>query len=188
MIWGVVVAMHAVCHNFGSLAAVRFLLGFIEVCVAPASIYITASWYTKEEQVTRVCLWYTSSGFAAVFGGFFSWCLNQSSSFKWQGLFVLYGGLTFFVGIVCFFWLAASPTEASWLTEEEKVIALERVRNNKTGTEVEKFDLSQLKEAFLDIRFYMIFLLLVSTGLPNGGLTAFGMFSIAWPPSPLDCV
>lgn len=168
--------MHAVCHDFGSLAAVRFLLGFIEVCVAPASIYITSSWYTKEEQVTRVAIWYTTSGWAAVFGGFFSFCMNQSSSFKWQGLFVLYGGLTALVGVFCLFWLAVSPTDASWLTKEEKIIALERVRGNKSGTEVEKFSMPQLKEAFMDIRFYMIFLLLVGTGLPNGGLTAFGMF------------
>ncbi|KEY74559.1 hypothetical protein S7711_07162 [Stachybotrys chartarum IBT 7711] len=174
IVWGVIVAMHAVCHDFGSLAAVRFLLGFVEVCVAPASIYITGSWYTKEEQVTRVSIWYTTSGWAAVFGGFFAFCLNQAPWFRWQGLFVLYGGLTCLIGVICFFWLAVSPTEASWLTEEEKVVALERVRGNKTGTEVEKFSLPQLKESFFDIRFYMIFLLLVGTGLPNGGLTAFG--------------
>lgn len=177
MLWGVVVAMHAVCHDFGSLAAVRLLLGMIEVCTAPAAIYITASWYTKEEQVTRVAIWYTTSGWAAVFGGFFSWALNQAPRFRWQGLFVVFGALTFVTGIVMFFFLAASPTEARWLTEEEKVIALERVRGNKTGTEVWKFNKSQLKEAFLDIRFYLTFLLLVSTGLPNGGVTAFGTFT-----------
>jgi ACS family allantoate permease-like MFS transporter len=174
MIWGIVVAMHAVCHDFGSLATVRLLLGFIEVCTAPASIYITASYYTKSEQVTRVALWYTTSGWAAVGGGFFAWAMNQSEYFKWQALFVLYGGLTFVTGVVLWFWLAGSPTEASWLTEEEKVIALERVRENKTGTEVRSFSWPQLKEAFMDIRLYMIFLLLVCTGLPNGGVTAFG--------------
>lgn len=179
MLWGVVVAMHAVCHNFASLAAVRFLLGFIEVCTAPAVIYITGSWYTKQEQVTRVAIWYTCSGWAAVFGGFFSWCIYQADSFRWQGLFVLYGGLTFFAGVVLFFFLAASPTEAKWLSDEEKIMALERVRSNKTGTEVWKFNKKQLKEAFLDIRFYMIFLLLVCTGLPNGGVTAFGPTIIA---------
>ncbi|KAK9771617.1 putative Major facilitator superfamily (MFS) profile domain-containing protein [Seiridium cardinale] len=179
MLWGIVVAMHAVCHDFGSLAAVRFLLGAIEVCTAPAAIYITSSYYTKSEQVTRVAIWYTTSGWAGVFGGFFAWAMNQSPQFKWQGLFVLYGGLTFFTGVTLWFWLAASPTEASWLTEEEKVIALERVRENKTGTEVWKFSMPQLKEAFLDVRFYMIFLLLVATGLPNGGVTAFGPTIIA---------
>lgn len=175
MIWGFVVCMHAACHNFGSLAAVRFLLGAIEVCTAPAVIYITGSWYTKKEQITRVAIWYTTSGWANVFGGLFAFAINQAPRFKWQGLFVMYGLLTFFVGVILYFFLAASPTDASWLTDEEKTIALERVRDNKTGSEVWRFNASQLKEAFMDPRFYMVFLLLVSTGLPNGGLTAFGM-------------
>jgi ACS family allantoate permease-like MFS transporter len=174
MIWGVLVAMHAVCHDFGGLATVRLLLGTIEVCTAPAAIYITSAYYTKSEQVTRVAIWYTTSGWAAVFGGFFAWAFNQSSHFKWQGLFILYGVLTFGTGVVLWFWLAASPTEAKWLTDEEKVIALERVRENKTGTEVWAFSWPQLKEAFCDVRFYMVFLFLISTGLPNGGVTAFG--------------
>jgi hypothetical protein len=38
MMWGIVVAMHAVGHNFGGLVTVRFLLGAIEVCTAPAVI------------------------------------------------------------------------------------------------------------------------------------------------------
>jgi len=174
MIWGIIVAMHAVCHDFASLAAVRFLLGFVEVCTAPAVIMITASWYTKTEQVTRVAIWYTTSGFAAVFGGFFSWCIYQATSFRWQGLFVLYGGLTLFTGIVVLLFLPASPTDAKWLTNQEKVMALERVRSNKTGTEVWKFNAAQLKEALLDVRFYMVFLLLASGGVANGGVTAFG--------------
>ncbi|RFU30475.1 hypothetical protein B7463_g5877, partial [Scytalidium lignicola] len=177
MLWGIVVAMHAVCPNFASLAAVRLLLGFIEVCTTPAVMYITSSWYMKNEQITRVGLWYTTSGWAAVFGGFFAWAIYHANSFRWQGLFVFYGALTFCLGVIMFFFLAASPTEAKWLTEDEKVIALERVRDNKTGTEVWKFSWAQLKEAFLDIRLYMMFLLLVSTGLPNGGVTAFGTFT-----------
>jgi ACS family allantoate permease-like MFS transporter len=130
--------------------------------------------YTKTEQVTRVAIWYTTSGWANVFGGFFAWAIYQAPTFRWQALFIFYGSLTFIVGVILFFFLAASPTEAKWLTDEEKVIALERVRSNKTGTEMWKFNFSQLKEAFTDVRFYMMFLLLVSTGLPNGGITAFG--------------
>lgn len=174
MIWGVVVAMHAVCHDFASLAAVRFLLGFIEVCTAPVAIYLTGIWYTKSEQVTRVAIWFSTSGWAACFGAFMAWALNQANSFKWQGLFVLYGGLTFALGFMVLLFLASSPTDASWLSEEEKIIALERVRGNKTGTEVWKYNIGQLKETFVDIRFYIVFILLVSLGLPNGGVTAFG--------------
>lgn len=174
VLWGIVVACHAACHDFASLAAVRFLLGFIEVCTAPVIIYITSTWYTKDEQVTRAAIWYTSSGWANVFGGFISWLFLFSKSFRWQGLYLFYGGATILTGVLCWFYLAATPTEARWLTEEEKTIALERVRANKTGTEVWAFSWPQLKETFLDIRFYMIFLMLVGTGLPNGGITAFG--------------
>jgi ACS family allantoate permease-like MFS transporter len=133
--------------------------------------------YTKREQVTRVAIWYTTSGWANVFGGLFAFAINHAKTFKWQGLFVFYGLLTFSMGVLLFFFLAASPTEASWLTDDEKTIALERVRENKTGSEVWRFNKSQLFECFMDRRFYMMFLLLVSTGLPNGGLTAFGKLS-----------
>ncbi len=87
--WGVVVAMHAACHIVAGLATVRFLLGFMEVCTAPGAIYITSSWYTKKEQVPRVGIWYMSSQFAQVFGGFFSWAIYKAPAFRWQGLFVL---------------------------------------------------------------------------------------------------
>ncbi|KAJ5635895.1 uncharacterized protein N7484_009208 [Penicillium longicatenatum] len=174
MIWGVIVALHAVCRDFSSLAAVRFFLGAIEVSTVPVAIYITGAFYTKEEQVTRVALWYTTSGWAAVFSGFISWVMYHASSFRWQGIFVLYGSMTFVTGIFLFFFLAASPTNARWLTEEEKRIALDRVRCNKTGTEVWQFSWPQLREALLDIRLYLMFFMLVATGMPNGGLTAFG--------------
>ncbi|KAH8898697.1 MFS general substrate transporter [Thozetella sp. PMI_491] len=174
IIWGGIVLMHAACHDFGGLAAVRFLLGAIEVCTAPCVIYILGSWYTKEEQIARVALWYTSSGFGNLFGGFFAWIIYQAGSFRWQGLFLFEGGLTFVLGIVLYFTLAASPTDAKWLNKREKTIALERCRSNKTGTEVWRFNKEQLKESFRDPRFYLIFMLLVSTGLPNGGLTVFG--------------
>ncbi|CEJ57919.1 Putative Permease of the major facilitator superfamily [Penicillium brasilianum] len=174
MIWGAIVALHAVCHDFSSLAAVRFFLGAIEVSTVPVAILITSAFYTKEEQVTRVAIWYTTSGWAAVFGGFLSWVMYHANSFRWQGVFVLYGAVTFVTGVFLFLFLAASPTEAKWLTEEEKVIALERVRSNKTGTEVWNFKASQLRESLLDVRLYLIFLMQVSVGMPNGGMTAFG--------------
>ena len=176
MVWGSIMVFHAPCKNFGSLMAVRFLLGAIEVCAAPLVIYILGSWYSKEEQVSRVALWYTSSGWGHVFGGLFAFIIYQAPTFRWQALFLFEGGTTLLIGVIMWFFLAASPTDAWWLTDSEKRIALERCRENKTGTEVWKFNRTQLFEAFRDPRFYLIFLFLVSTGLPNGGLSVFGRF------------
>lgn len=174
IVWGTIVALHAVCGQFASLAILRFLLGFGEVFTTPTILQIFASWYTKHEQVVRLPIWYTCYGLANILGGFFSWCIYQSPSFRWQALFIFYGCLTVVLGVVLFFLVPASPTRASWLSVTEKVIAIERVRANKTGTEVFRFDKSQLKEAFLDPRLYVIFFSLVSTGLPTGGITVFG--------------
>ena len=180
ILWGLVVALHAVCHEFASLAVLRFLLGFFEVYTVPAVINIFGSWYTKTEQVPRLSVWYTCYGFSNIFGGFLAWAIYQADSFRWRGLFVLYGSITMSVGIYLFWYLAASPTDAIWLTEEEKIIGLERVRNNKTGTEVWRFNRSQLKEAFLDPRFYIIFLFVVSIGMPTGGVAVFGTVLSNW--------
>ncbi|KAB8214636.1 major facilitator superfamily domain-containing protein [Aspergillus novoparasiticus] len=179
MLWGVVVAMHALCRDFKSLAACRFFLGAIEVCTAPVVIMILGAWYTRDEQIKRVAVWYTSSGMGNFFGAFFAWCIYQANAFRWEALFIFYGCLTLAIGFVLFFTLAASPTDALWLTDKEKAIALERVRINNTGTEIWKFNMAQLKEAFMDIRLYLIFMLLVSSGIPNGGITVFGPTIIA---------
>lgn len=40
--WGVIIACSAATHNFGSLMAVRFLLGIFESCVQPAFIIMTS--------------------------------------------------------------------------------------------------------------------------------------------------
>jgi len=48
--WGICVTTNSACKNFGSLIAVRVLLGCFESAVAPALILITGMWYKKSEQ------------------------------------------------------------------------------------------------------------------------------------------
>jgi len=68
--WGAVVACHAAvsfrislsylartkriyleqCHSFEGLATVRFLLGFLEVCTAPVTIYLTVGIWPRHQR------------------------------------------------------------------------------------------------------------------------------------------
>lgn len=57
--------------------------------------------------------------------------------------------------------LSDSPSKAFFLSTEERIIALERVRVGKAGSETWKFNASQLKEAMLDPRLYLFFLMMV---------------------------
>ena len=52
--------------NFPQLAAARFFLGVLESCVNPGFVLITSSWWKREEQLTRVGIWYSSNGFIGV--------------------------------------------------------------------------------------------------------------------------
>ena len=50
ILWGVCVTVNCATKNFGSLLAVRVLLGVFESAVAPALILITTMWYKRSEQ------------------------------------------------------------------------------------------------------------------------------------------
>jgi MFS transporter, ACS family, allantoate permease len=49
-------------------------------------------------------------------------------------MYFLLGGMAFIVAFAVLIWLPDSPSTAKFLTEHERLIALERVRDNQTGT------------------------------------------------------
>jgi ACS family allantoate permease-like MFS transporter len=69
------------------------------------------------------------------------------------------------------FRLPDSPTTASFLTEEEKLIAVERLRANKTGFKNSTIDQSQILEAFTDVKTWLLAILILASNIPNGGFT-----------------
>lgn len=59
--WGVVIACSAACKNFGSLMAVRFLLGVFESCVQPSFIIMTSMWVSLETRTFTQDMFITGS-------------------------------------------------------------------------------------------------------------------------------
>jgi hypothetical protein len=57
-------------------------------------------------------------------------------------------------------------------------MAVERLRTNQTGVENKQFKWYQVKEAFMDIKLYLFFLLGVVGNIPNGGISNFGTIII----------
>ncbi|KAF5123753.1 putative transporter [Metarhizium anisopliae] len=58
MAWGTVLASTAACSNFAGLVAVRTLLGLFESVCQPTFVVLSAMWYRREEQASRVTYWY----------------------------------------------------------------------------------------------------------------------------------
>ena len=73
-------------------------------------------------------------------------------------LFLMLGGLAVVVGIAVLIWMPDSPVRATMLTREERIAALERVRDDQVGTENKTIKKAQIIEALTDIRTWLIVL------------------------------
>ncbi|KAI9806537.1 MAG: hypothetical protein M1833_003724 [Piccolia ochrophora] len=175
MAWGLCVAMNCVCKNFASLVVVRVLLGCFEAAVAPSLILITGMWYKKNEQPPRVGLWYLGTGTGTVVGALASYGFQhyEGTAFKsWQIMFLLFGLITIIVGGLIVWILPDNPMK-SRLTHEEKIWAIERLRENQTGIENKHFKPKQMLEAFRDPQTYFIIFITISSNVPNGAVSSY---------------
>lgn len=79
------------------------------------------------------------NGFALIVSSFLSFGVYHANPKvhpnQWQWLMVIESILTFFVFVLFYFFFPDNPTTASFLTQEEKVIAIKRVQENQNGIE-----------------------------------------------------
>lgn len=94
-----------------------------------------------------------------MFGGFVAYGISFYDGHAiapYKIVYLLLGGLAILVGIVVIVWLPDSPVHAWVLSKEERIAALERVRDDQGGTENKHWKIDQIKEALLDIRTWLI--------------------------------
>ncbi|RDB22485.1 hypothetical protein Hypma_010282 [Hypsizygus marmoreus] len=176
IVWGAVLMLHAVGTSFGAFFILRLLLGMLESCVAPILILIISMFYKKNEQAQRISWFYLMNGLTQIFGGFVAYGISFYDGTvlaPYKIIYVLLGGLAIVVGICVLIWLPDSPVHAQFLTKEERIAALERVRDDQGGTENKTLKRAQAIEALTDIRSWLIVLTTMLTSIPNGGLSNF---------------
>jgi hypothetical protein len=69
------------------------------------------------------------------------------------------------------FRLPDSPANATFLTEEERAIALHRLASNKAGFKSNKINRDQIIEALVDPKTYLLGIYILAANIPNGGFT-----------------
>ena len=137
-------------------------------------------WYTRREQPLRMGLWYTANGIGIAGGGLLGYGIGhiRGSLPSWKYEFLIVGALCCVWGIVMFIFLPDSPVTAPLLSLRHRRIAVERLRGNQTGVVNKHFKAYQLKEAFMDYKLYLLFLLGLVGNVPNGGISNFGTLII----------
>ena len=174
--WALVCMLTAAVTNWKGLYAQRFFLGFVESIIPTGFMCIVSGFYTQQEQSLRQSWWFSSTGLFTIIGGGLNYGFAQitSGSLKrWQYIYILAGALTFLFGLMCFA-VPDSPVSAWFLKEEERIVATERLRYGQTGVRCTKFKWSQIKESVLDVKVWLVFIMMASAYTVNGAVSGFG--------------
>lgn len=164
LLWSLACALTAAVTGWEGLYAQRFALGFVESVIPTAFMTIVSGSYTQEEQALRQSWWFSSTGWWTIIGGGLNYGFAQVQGGglrRWQYIYLLAGALTFVFGLVCFA-LPDSPVTAWFLTREERFAAVERLRAGQTGVRCVKFKGSQVREAVLDVKVWLVAVMMAS--------------------------
>ncbi|WYZ41473.1 hypothetical protein EsH8_V_000368 [Colletotrichum jinshuiense] len=181
IVWGVISAATASCHNYAGLLAIRFLLGFVEAAYFPGCLYYLSCWYTREELGLRTTILYTGSLISGAFSGLISAGITGNMDGArglgaWQWLFLIEGVVTVAIAFAAFFVLPNFPRTTSWLNEEETALAVWRLEedigeDDWTGKQAQTF-WHGFKTALEDVKTWIL-LVLVFSIVASGSITNF---------------
>ena len=164
MLWGLIAMLTAAVTSFRGLYAQRFFLGFVESIIPTGFMCIVSGYYTQEEQSLRQSWWLSSTGGWTIIGGALNYGFAQitgGSLRRWQYIYLFAGTLTVLLGVVCFV-IPNSAVSAWFLTAEERIVAVERLRKGQTGVRCQKIKWSQIQEGLLDIKIWLMALMMAS--------------------------
>ncbi|KAL8958508.1 MAG: hypothetical protein Q9193_004452, partial [Seirophora villosa] len=176
ILWGLVAMLTAAVTSWQGLFAQRFFLGFVESIMPTAFMCIITNYYTQEEQALRQSWWFSATGGWTIIGGALNYAFAQITGGtlrRWQYIYLLAGALTVLYGCLCFL-IPNSAVSAWFLTEEERVIAVERLRKGQTGVRCQTLKWSQLKESILDVKIWLVAFMMAAAYTVNGAVSGFG--------------
>ncbi len=138
--------------------------GFTESMIPTGFMTIVSGYYTQQEQALRQSWWFSGTGWFTIIGGAFNYGFAQihgNSLASWQYIYIFAGLLTCLFAVWCLF-IPNSPQTAWFLTPEERVVAVKRLKYGQTGIRNQTIKLDQIKEAALDPKIYLVFLIMAS--------------------------
>lgn len=154
--FGIMTVCFAFVRTFSAACGVRFLLGLFEAGMLPGIAYYMSRWYRRSELAFRLSMYIVMAvsvflsvhavanlwqPLAGAFGGLLASAILKLDHFgstrRWEMIFAIEGIVTIGLSLIAFFTLTDRPETARWLTQEEKDLAIARVKSERVGaTEV----------------------------------------------------
>jgi MFS transporter, ACS family, tartrate transporter len=127
--WGIVAAMTAFVRTPVQFYALRFLLGLAEAGFYPGVIVFLTHWFPRQDRTKTLAWFFIGTPVAAIIGPpiserVISIGMHGNPPFcgmvGWQWVFILWGIPAVILGILVLAILADRPSNATWLTDEER--------------------------------------------------------------------
>jgi MFS transporter, ACS family, tartrate transporter len=140
IIWGSVASLTAFTWDPWSFYTLRFMLGLAEAGLLPGlALYITF-WFPARHRARAVASYIVAGSVAAVLGGPISATImtymdHVGGLQGWQWMFVTEGLPAVLLGVFTLFYLCSSPTEAKWLTPEQRAWLASELRAERATAE-----------------------------------------------------
>ena len=100
--------------------------------------------------------------------------INSPHLASYQIIFLFFGLITVAYSFVVAIFMPDSPLKTKILNEEEKLVAIERLRANQQGIDNDVWKWEHVKEAFMDLKTYFWAFMMFSISIPSGGISTFG--------------
>ncbi|TFL04974.1 major facilitator superfamily domain-containing protein [Pterulicium gracile] len=179
--WGIFLMLQALSQNFTHMVVLRVLSGAAEAIADPAFMLVTAMWYTRGEQPTRISIWYAANGIGVAGGGLIGYGIGniKGSLASWRYEFIIVGAFCTAWGIFIIFYLPNTIAGCRFISRDERMFMVARLRKNQTGIETKAgIKMDQLREFFMDPKSYLFFFLGLVGNIPNGGISNFSTLII----------
>ena len=134
IVWGSLTALTALVHTPGQLYLARFLLGAAEAGFFPGVIVYLSHWFIQEDRAKATSNFMAAIPLSLVIGSpVAGWILghNWFTIQGWRWLFFLEGVPAILLGTAAFFFLKDWPSEAGWLTPEQRQWISRRLEEEK---------------------------------------------------------
>ncbi|MBC7586015.1 MAG: MFS transporter [Tardiphaga sp.] len=129
--WGLISALMAVVSGPWSFYSLRFLLGIAEAGFFPGIILYLTYWYPAEYRARFLAAFAIAVPVSTVIGAPVSGMLLGLDGMMglkgWQWLFIIEGIPSVVLGVVCWFYLTDRPSQATWLSAEQKAWLEQRI-------------------------------------------------------------
>ncbi|KAB5533468.1 putative allantoate permease of the major facilitator superfamily [Coniochaeta sp. 2T2.1] len=151
--WSVVIFLHCVATRYAGLVVLRLALGAVEAVIVPAMEITIGMFFNRQEQaVLQPVLWITCQG-APIVAGFISYGLlyTKGNVLPWKLFMIVTGGMTLLLAVWVYFRYPSNPSEAKFLTLEERVHVIRRVHaSSQSSIEQKQFKRAQFIETLRD--------------------------------------